>query len=225
MKNLIKHTFSLLFIIAYTSVLPQISGPTVVAEGTTHSYTMDPAPPFTAKWYVTSGGSFVTKNSYSATLTWTSSGTIAVRNGLTTLATLNVTVDSLPDSLAFSSMMSRYHAYAQEATTDYSFDLDSSCRTGVQLQYDEGSHRMMDQCTSFTIDDTYIASQAGAIDNLKFHTVDTQMSTYIYKPLVGLTSSTDPMGRTTFLCYDEWGRFLYTKDQEGNATHSIEYHY
>ncbi|MEP0418078.1 MAG: hypothetical protein ABJN36_19330 [Cyclobacteriaceae bacterium] len=79
--------------------------------------------------------------------------------------------------------------------------------------------------TSYTIDDTYTDSQADAIDDVKFHPVDAQMSTYTYKPLVGLTSSTDPTGRTTFFYYDEWGRFLYSKDQEGNLTQSIEYHY
>ncbi|MEP0418080.1 MAG: DUF6443 domain-containing protein [Cyclobacteriaceae bacterium] len=98
MKSSIKHSFSLFLIIAYTSVLAQISGPTVVATGTSQSYSMDPAPPFTAKWYVTSGGSFVTKNSYSATITWTSSGTITVKDGFTTIATLNVTVGSVPSA-------------------------------------------------------------------------------------------------------------------------------
>lgn len=49
--------------------------------------------------------------------------------------------------------------------------------------------------------------------------------TYTYKPLVGLTSETDPSGRTTFYEYDGFGRLSIVRDQHNNILKKICYNY
>lgn len=51
------------------------------------------------------------------------------------------------------------------------------------------------------------------------------ISSYIYKPLVGITSMTDPKGMTTYYEYDEFQRLKHVKDQNGNILKSNTYHY
>ncbi|PWS28868.1 hypothetical protein DHW03_03270 [Pedobacter yonginense] len=52
-----------------------------------------------------------------------------------------------------------------------------------------------------------------------------QISTYTYKPLVGMTSQTDTKGMTTYYEYDAFGRLKFVKDQNGNIVKSNDYHY
>nr|WP_319571061.1 RHS repeat domain-containing protein [uncultured Draconibacterium sp.] len=54
---------------------------------------------------------------------------------------------------------------------------------------------------------------------------DYMVSFYTYKPLVGMTSETDPAGRTTYYEYDDFGRLKYVRDQNGNIIKRHEYHY
>ena len=54
---------------------------------------------------------------------------------------------------------------------------------------------------------------------------DAQITTFTYKPLVGMTSSTDTKGMTTYYEYDEFQRLKNVKDQNGNFIKSNAYHY
>lgn len=62
-------------------------------------------------------------------------------------------------------------------------------------------------------------------DDLRFHPVDAQMSTYTYVPLVGLTSETDPNGLKTQFVYDLNNRLEYVLDNEGNVLQHYKYNH
>lgn len=51
------------------------------------------------------------------------------------------------------------------------------------------------------------------------------LSYYTYDPLNGMTSATDPSGRTTYYNYDGFGRLKETKDTQSKTTGTYEYHY
>ena len=52
-----------------------------------------------------------------------------------------------------------------------------------------------------------------------------QVTTYTYAPLAGVTSSTDPSGRTVLYEYDGFQRLLRVKDEQGRILTQHEYHY
>jgi YD repeat-containing protein len=54
---------------------------------------------------------------------------------------------------------------------------------------------------------------------------DAQITSYTYKPLVGMTSSTDAKGMTTYYEYDAFQRLKTIKDQNGNILKQTDYHY
>jgi YD repeat-containing protein len=51
------------------------------------------------------------------------------------------------------------------------------------------------------------------------------ITTYTYKPLIGMTTVTDPAGRVTNYEYDGLGRLESVKDSQGNLVSKTEYHY
>ncbi|MCL1936810.1 MAG: RHS repeat protein [Candidatus Azobacteroides sp.] len=51
------------------------------------------------------------------------------------------------------------------------------------------------------------------------------MTTYTYKPLVGVQTMIDPRGAKTTYVYDAFGRLQTIKDDNDKALENYEYHY
>lgn len=61
--------------------------------------------------------------------------------------------------------------------------------------------------------------------NLRTNLPNAQVTTYTYKPLVGMTSMTDPRGVTTFYQYDSFNRLQFIKNKDGIIIQSFDYNY
>jgi hypothetical protein len=55
--------------------------------------------------------------------------------------------------------------------------------------------------------------------------VNYMVELYTYKPLVGMTSATDPRGVTTYYHYDTFNRLLNVKNDDANILNEYKYHY
>lgn len=66
-----------------------------------------------------------------------------------------------------------------------------------------------------------------ALTNLRNHSALTNamVTTYTYKPLVGVTTITDPRGYKTTYQYDNFGRLKFVRDTDGNILEEHQYHY
>jgi YD repeat-containing protein len=69
------------------------------------------------------------------------------------------------------------------------------------------------------------ASGTGNIDELRLYPQGSQMTTYTYSPLMGMTSQCDVDSRVTYYTYDALGRLRYIRDQDGNIIKTYQYHY
>jgi len=70
-----------------------------------------------------------------------------------------------------------------------------------------------------------ILSDGPYIDEVRVYPDGTQMSTYTYKPLYGVTSETDFNGKTNFYEYDGLQRLKNIKDYLGNIIKNFQYNY
>ncbi len=82
-----------------------------------------------------------------------------------------------------------------------------------------------DITTNFNIK-VYCGSGGEAyFDDLRFHPMDAQMTTYTYAPLIGVTSVSDINNKPTYYKYDGFNRLWYVQDFLGNILKKYEYHY
>jgi len=65
----------------------------------------------------------------------------------------------------------------------------------------------------------------GPVDDIRVFPTDAQMTSYTYTPLIGMTSQTDPAGKTTYYEYDNFLRVKNIKDFQGNIVKNFRYNY
>lgn len=63
-----------------------------------------------------------------------------------------------------------------------------------------------------------------ALNSLR-NITNTQVTTYTYDPLIGVTSITDPRGQTIYYEYDDFNRLEFVKDKDGNILKENKYNY
>lgn len=63
------------------------------------------------------------------------------------------------------------------------------------------------------------------VDALRSKLPNAQVSTFTFKPLVGITTMTDPRGITTTYDYDEYGSLISIRDHENHVLKQIKYNY
>lgn len=64
-----------------------------------------------------------------------------------------------------------------------------------------------------------------ALNNLRSNFTNAMVTTYTYKPLIGISTVTDPKGNQITYEYDSLGRLIRVKDNKGKAISEYEYHY
>ncbi|MFD0766140.1 DUF5977 domain-containing protein [Mucilaginibacter lutimaris] len=68
-----------------------------------------------------------------------------------------------------------------------------------------------------------VNANGNRIDDVRLSPAESQMTTYTYEPLKGLTSATDPKGLTTFYSYDDFQRLSTIRDESGNIKKQFNY--
>jgi hypothetical protein len=63
------------------------------------------------------------------------------------------------------------------------------------------------------------------LSNLKVNLPTAMVSTYTYKPMIGMTSETDPSGNIKYYNYDRFNRLNVASDKDNNILEKTDYHY
>jgi YD repeat-containing protein len=112
--------------------------------------------------------------------------------------------------------------------------LQTTGRDGIVTSYlwDATGNYPMAQVTGATY--SQISAQNGQTANFNSLTLRDSLNTLVpsafiqtfsYKPLVGMTSQTDPNGKTTYYDYDDFGRLKLIKDDQNKILKKFDYHY
>ena len=64
-----------------------------------------------------------------------------------------------------------------------------------------------------------------ALNSLRINLPNAMVTTYTHKPLVGVSTITDPKGNKVTYTYDSFNRLQSVKDHQGNTINENEYHY
>lgn len=90
---------------------------------------------------------------------------------------------------------------------------------------ENSSYLTIKNLTGFTSELSVIERLSPAQEETLRNDLNSQVTTYTYDPLIGVTSITDPRGRTVYYEYDSFNRLKYVKDHDGNILSKNEYNY
>ncbi|MBS7256715.1 RHS repeat protein [Flavobacterium branchiicola] len=79
--------------------------------------------------------------------------------------------------------------------------------------------------SNLDIDVTSEENLRTALNNLRVTFPNDMITTYTYDPNKGITSITDPTGKTIYYTYDLFGRLQFVKDAQGNLLSENQYNY
>ena len=96
-------------------------------------------------------------------------------------------------------------------------DISSSIKTNISSR----SFTSKSNYSDVKIEVEYLKSQLSNLMSDSRYMI----TIYTYSPLVGMTSQTDPNGKTTYYEYDSFGRLKFTKDNDGKILKKFDYHY
>ncbi|NQX38115.1 hypothetical protein HQN84_04615 [Pedobacter steynii] len=85
-----------------------------------------------------------------------------------------------------------------------------------------GGEGVIDQFNNASVTEDFIRQKMA---QLRSGLPNAQITSFIYKPLVGITSKTNPNGRIEYYEYDGYQRLKNVKDQKGNVLKNTTYHY
>jgi len=103
---------------------------------------------------------------------------------------------------------------------------------GYEKQYpiakvENATYAQMASVLGTTVEElkSFTEADLSLIGNFRSSLPGAMVSTYAYKPLVGMTSQTDPNGLVTYYEYDGFGRLETIRDNNGNVLETYEYNY
>jgi hypothetical protein len=86
-----------------------------------------------------------------------------------------------------------------------------------------GAWKLIEQ--TLTNPSNYVIGASGSyIDEVRLYPVNAQLTTYAYKPGIGMTEANDPNNKIVHYDYDVMGRLKTIKNNKSNITNAYQYH-
>ncbi|MDG2275247.1 MAG: hypothetical protein P8L28_05310 [Flavobacteriaceae bacterium] len=95
----------------------------------------------------------------------------------------------------------------------------------IVAKVENATYAEIEELDNFGEDFSIVENLSDAQKNVLRNISNAMVTTFKYKPQIGVTSITDPRGRTIFYEYDEFNRLRFVKDHEGNIISKNQYNY
>lgn len=101
----------------------------------------------------------------------------------------------------------------------------STVTTNVNGQTDGTIWAYYEYTVSLSSPGTISLSGSSGVDEVRLYPAAAQMSTYTYRPSIGISSQCSPAGRISYYQYDGFNRLQVVLDQQKNITKTFQYNY